>query len=223
MADIDIEKQKPVWPWILAAVVIVIIILLIIFVGNSPEREVAENAPMEDTAAVEQPQQERFGSNAQNIAAVEGFVTFVNDHNEEMGMSHTYSHNAIDKEIDAIIAVADEMNYTIDADLGQAREFAQDITSDPKSERHAHKLSKTFRILTNALTGLQKAHFPELANQINAIGEDVSRLEEIADNFDHDELLLDQKKTVKSYFNKSAQILKKMEHAEGGNQTTANY
>lgn len=48
MAEIKVEKKKPVWPWILAALIILAIILYFVLNDNEAEDDLMEDDNMEE-------------------------------------------------------------------------------------------------------------------------------------------------------------------------------
>ncbi len=209
MADIDIEKKNPTWPWILLAVVVAAI-LLIIFIEDSPEPAVAEDEPIETTVGADEFGEDNLIDKEEDISAVEDYVTFIGEDADRLGYAHNYTHDALVKLIDAIEAMASGTDYDLEANLSEVRDIANDITTEPLSEQHGNKLTEAFRILTNALMELQQAHYPALEDEVSAMDEDVSRLEEIASSLNPDELTLEQKEIINSYFNQAAEVLKMM-------------
>src|SRR5699024_8097687 len=127
-----------------------------------------QDEPIENTAGTEEPNADNFAKVQEDAAAVEDFVAFVNNTSEEMDMTHEYSHDALVKLTDAVEAMANEVNYNLETDLSQVKQIAKQITTDAYSEKHANKLAKAFRILTNSLMGMQQAHYPDLADEVNA-------------------------------------------------------
>ncbi len=211
MADIDIEKKNPVWPWILAAVIIAVILLIIFIDTDSADEEVVDEAPIENTTAVSNLNGgENLIEAEESIATVESYVTFINNNEWEMGLEHEYTHDALIMLTDAIESLANEVDYELGANLGEVRDIANTITEEPLSEQHGNRITEAFRILTDALMGMQQAYYPTLSEDVANMDEDVTRLEEIARNLNPDELTLEQKEIVKSYFNQAAQVLNEM-------------
>lgn len=48
MAEIKVEKKKPVWPWILAALIILAVILYFVLNDNEAEDDLMEEDTMEE-------------------------------------------------------------------------------------------------------------------------------------------------------------------------------
>ncbi len=200
MADIDIEKKKPIWPWILLAVV-VLIVLLIVFIDDEDDAEVITDEPIENTMGAET--EEGLIAMSEDVAAIEDYLMHVEADNDRMGIDHEYTYDALILLIDAIQAMADEVGYNIDADISEAREVANFVIEDPLTEEHANRLTQAFRVLSDALENLQEAHYPTLADEVDALNETAASL-------NPDEMTLDQRRIVNPFFNQAANILRQM-------------
>lgn len=194
MAEIKIEKKKPIWPWILA-ILALIALFVYFFVNDSNEVETAMN----ETESAAMINTTNGGINGD----VEGFVRYVEADAPSMGLDHAYANEALMKLTAATRAVATETGYDIQADLNQVKEYADKIATDPFETTHANSIRKAADILTGSLKKMQQAHFPQLNNEVN-------ELEKAAGSIDPDVLTLDQKESVKAYFGKAANLLQKM-------------
>ncbi len=191
MTEIKIEKKKPVWPWILLG--LGIIALLIYFLGfNDREEEVNEGRDTADLISVNE-----------NNSTVAAFVSFVEDDSNKMALDHAYTNEALLKLTEATNAMADEIGYSVQADLDKVKEYADKITHDPFETSHADNIRKAADILTNVLQNMQQAKYSGLANE-------VAELRNASASIKPDMLTLDQKNEVKSFFSEAADLLKKM-------------
>jgi len=218
MAEIKIEKKKRVWPWILLA--LGIIGLLIYFLGfndnNEPVNEVSKTSQppvVEQTDPTDvkenqtpEPQaveQTDLISVTENNSKVEAYVNFVEADKLEMDLDHEYTNAALLKLIQGTEAMAEEVDYDIQVALNQVNEYAQMITNDPFETTHANNLRKANDILANALQNIQKAKYPGLSNE-------VAELKNASESIKPGVLTLEQKDEVKTFFNKAAVLLQKM-------------
>jgi hypothetical protein len=188
MAEIKIEKKKPVWPWLLAGLLLVVLILFLVMRDDRRDGYVAGDR---DTT------EQRVGDRD----AVEEYVQYVED--GSMDEHHEYTSGAFSRLIRAVRAKANEVNHDISADLEQANESVNRITNDPTETNHANNIKNAADRLTRAMGNLQQARFENLDSEM----EDVR---EAADSIDPNVLTLDQKDEVNSFLNNSADLLKKM-------------
>lgn len=195
MAEIKIEKKKPVWPWILALLAIAAIIYFVFFRDSNPEtvvRDETENV-VGSTGDADQ------GSNS-DIAA---YVDFINSYDQNMGLDHEFTNEAFSKLIAATQAKAADLEYDVEGDMSAVREHARHITDDPYETSHANSISKAAAIIADALEGMQEREYPELADR-------AAKVQSSADAIDPDKLTLDQKEAVKSFFDNAAGLLENM-------------
>ncbi|AVR46703.1 hypothetical protein C7S20_16310 [Christiangramia fulva] len=52
MADIRVEKRKPIWPWILLIVIIAVVVFLFIYGSDDDDNEEIQTEEMEDVTSV---------------------------------------------------------------------------------------------------------------------------------------------------------------------------
>jgi len=197
MTEIKIEKRKLLWPWILLGIgVVVLIIYFLAFQTSSEEvkevKEVAQVTKTNDLIDVKE-----------NNTTVDAYVNFIEADTNRMTLDHEYTNEALLRLTNATNAMADEIGYDVKADIEMVNEHAEMITKDPFDISHADKIRKATDILTNVLQNIQKAKYPGLTNE-------VTELKNASASINPDILTLDQKDVVKSFFNKAAMLLKKM-------------
>jgi hypothetical protein len=120
-----------------------------------------------------------------------------------MSLDHAYTNEALLKLVEATNAIANEVEYDVQADLEKVKEYAKMISSDPFETTHADNIRKADDILTQVLQNIQKAKYPGLADE-------VSVLKNASESIKLGILTLDQKDAVKNYFAKAADLLQKM-------------
>lgn len=199
MAEIKIEKKKQIWPWILTGLVVAA--LVVYFVGFRDNNE--NKAVVADADNTTETNDSDLIAVNENNSTVAEYVNFIRNSNENMTLDHEFTNEALLKLNDATSAMADEVNYDINADMDKVRNLANEITEDPYETSHADKIKKSSEIITNVLQNIQNAHYPSLAN-------DVSDLKSASQSIKTDVLTLDQKSEVKAFLNKAADVLEKM-------------
>lgn len=208
MAEIKIEKKKPIWPWIILVLVILAILYFLVFADDDnemddleTETEQVEETWEEDTATTtwdDETEEDEWDTGE----GVEGYLTYISN-NEKMGVDHEYTNNALIELINAVQAKADEMNFDISADMQSVRQDAQQIKTDPMSLSHASTIKSAGTKLANILENMQKEEFPNLSN-------DVAEVKTAAENIEGSTPTLDQKDQVNKFFDEAGDLLKKM-------------
>lgn len=202
MTEIKIEKKKPVWPWIVAALVI-IALLLLAFCDRKEEVPVSTvQEPVLSPVTSVPPQTTSLINVRENNSTVAEFVTFVAA-SGTMELDHTYTNQALTKLADATSAMAREVNYDLQADMDKVKEYAGKITEKTYKTSHADSIRSAADISTGALQRLQQAKYPELTQE-------VSELQTAAAAIKPDVLTLSQKDAVKGFFDEAADLLNKM-------------
>lgn len=195
MAEIKIEKKKPIWPWILIGLLILAVILYF-FVFNKNVTDKAVNEPRDTT---------NVGMSAMPAAgdAVAEYVNFVKRDTVNMAKDHEYSHEALNKLADATDAVSTKTGVDVKSNLDEVKQLSQKITENPNATTHADDIKKAASIMSTALTTIQKAKFPDLNSASEKLMNDAKAI-------DTQDLTLDQKGTVKTFYNCAADLLQKM-------------
>ena len=192
MAEIKIEKKKPVLIWMLSALGVVAVLLFIIM-NYAFLEEVAEE-PEATTSIIE--------VNERN-AVVIAFVDFIEIDSNRMSLDHAFTNEALFKITDATNAIADDAGYVIKADIDSVKMYADMITKDPFETTHANNIRRACNIITKVLENIQIAKYPGLTNEL-------AELKSATRSINPDILTLDQQDAVISFFNKAAVLLKKM-------------
>lgn len=201
MAEIKIEKKKPIWPWILLAAVIIAILIFIFAFNGDDDVDIDERQDYNQ----EQTYDESGDSTqyALNNTEVATYVTFIQEDPDAMGLNHDFTNEALLKLTNATIAMADEIDYDIQKDIAEVKTYADKITTDTFETTHANSIKKSAEILANIMQNIQQRAFSDLSS-------DAMEVQNAAKAIKADMLTLDQKTDVKNYFRESADLLEKM-------------
>ena len=195
MAEIKIEKKKPIWPWIL--LVLIALGLAWYFFMREPV----------DRVAIDDDRTEQLNVlndvNADGNSAIDKYSAYIGD-TDKMGVDHAYSNGALIYLINAVEAKANMHDVNLNADLDEARKNASEITDDPSKLNHADLIKNSGKIITRALTTLQVAKFPNLS-------QDVANVDAAVSAIDTSDKTLDQKDVVNNFFKSAETLLLKMQ------------
>ncbi len=200
MAEIKIEKKKPIWPWILALLLIALIVYFLFFRDTTVITN--ENTTNNDTIVDRTEMQDDRNIN-DNLSGVAAFTAFVKNDDGNMTLDHEYSHNALTKLIDATEEISDKTSFDSKMDLDNARKYANEITNDPQATDHSNNIKKATDMISSVLQNIQKAKFSNLTAEAEKV-----KMSSQAINVK--ELALNQKNTVKTFFDDAADLLDKM-------------
>lgn len=190
MAEIRIEKKKPVWPWILLVLGLLAAAWFFFFRNDKKETmETADNRALIDVH--------------ENNSTVAAYVTFISSDTNKMSLGHSFTSEALTKLTDAIDAMATEAGYDVKVDIAKAKQYADGITKDPMSTNHADKIRSAADVLSTSLQNMQQAKYPGLSAE-------AADVKSAAAAISPETLTLDQRDAVKSFFRKAADLLNKM-------------
>ncbi len=186
-----IENKKPFWPWVMG---IGILALLFYYIGFKDQKETApENLVTENLISVNE-----------NNVSVAAFVRFMEEDTMKMELDPTFANEAFLKLIDATNAMADEINFDASSNMERVvkyvnRTFASSAgTSQSSDFRHATDI-----LTTTIFKGMQQEKYPGLSNEL-------AELENASASINPDELTIDQKDVIKTFFQKTANLLQEM-------------
>ena len=196
MAEIRIEKKKPVWPWILG-VLLLLVALYFFFFSNGG----SENKDVPAPAAEEQ--LETPASATEEGDALSLFINHVETEEGRMGLDHEYTHRALTLLAEALTAVSEKQEFDNSAEISALKEKGDQIQKDPMSLKHANTIKEAFTIASRAFANLQQEHFPDMKDEVD-------KLKEQGEKLDPATPTLDQRNAVKGYFDQAAAILEDM-------------
>lgn len=199
MAEIKIEQRKQIWPWLLAGIVTIALLVYFLAFRNNDKTINTED----EADYITNTDETDLSEIKENNSTVAAYVDFVENSKGKMDLDHAYTNEALLKLIEATNAMANEVDYEVQADLGKAKEYANMITKDPFDTTHADNIRKADDIIAKVLQNIQKVHFPNLANE-------VEELKSAAESIKPAVLTLDQKEAVKNFFAKASDLLQKM-------------
>lgn len=104
MAEIKIEKKKPVWPWIVL-VLLALGLIWYFYMRNTDNRVI-------DNDIVGQQVDTTVNENMDTYSSLDLYSSFIAD-TTKMGVDHEYSMDALNRLIDAV----EEKSYTHNVDL----------------------------------------------------------------------------------------------------------
>ena len=202
MAEIGIEKKKPIWPWIILVLVILAILYFLVFADDDNDNMEENTTEQVEDNTLSWNNQARDNLSGNYGQAVSGYISHVGD-KSRMGIDHEYTNNALLQLIGAVEAKASENNVNIDADIQQIRQAAEEITQNPEATDHADKIKDAGTKLADALEKIQQEKFPDLS-------QDVQEVKNAAQEIESSTLTLEQKEDVNTFFDEAADVLQKM-------------
>lgn len=211
MAEIEIQRKKrPIWPWILGAIAILLLLWLVInslnkrYDKNESNDALIEGSNDTDAALAKRiDEAKRYEKYPGPIAAYLHFAH--NDDMVDMGQHHHYTNQGLHHLVDAL--------HLVNARKGGGDAVAQKLTvitmesdklmQDQDSELHAGMMRNAFIMSSEVMASLQQKFYPGLEGK-------VANARQAAESMDSNKPALDQQSKIKSFFEKSADVLEEM-------------
>jgi hypothetical protein len=211
MAEIHVKKKDnkggPVWPWVLGVLLILGLVAWLI-IGNTGDRDTDQVAQAPVTAT--QPADADRAETAAMPAQVAAFINYVDerDAQQEMGLRHEYTANGL-RQLESALSELTNQAGLNQNDFQQhsqrMRQGADQIQQDPQSTQHANIIRDAFTSAADWMQNLQQQSFPDAGNEVNQV-------QQTARNIDPQELTLEQKGDIESFFEQSSNALQAMAH-----------
>lgn len=219
MAEIKIEKKKPIWPWIILVLIILAILYFLVFANDDDADDMDDMDDIEqieedevvwddaDTTSWEEETDTTGWDTTRDTLGtsetiVTGYLTHVAD-STKMGVDHQYTNMALLKLMDAVQAKAKEINFDISTEMAQVKKDAKAIEDNPMAATHSNKIKDAGTKLANILQKMQQQKFPELSKDVQEMKTAVSKV-------DGSVQTLQQKDQIKKFFKEAADVLEKM-------------
>lgn len=203
MAEIKIEKKKPIWPWILVALVI----LALIFFLMQDDDDVTDDINDDDVEMID----DNTMDNNNAVIISDMAISKISEYNNhlsntaEMGIDHEYSYAVLTKLINAAEALANSLDVDINADLKEARLQTESIKEDPLETDHANKIKKAGNTVVRLLRKIQTQKFPSLNKSCTQLQNSIMEIDPSIET-------LNQKQEVKNFFEQAGELLTKMKN-----------
>jgi|GEM_PF-352190 len=231
MAEIKIEKRKPIWPWIVAGLLILgIAIYFLADDGNRGSRdqqsaygtERNDNDGRADSriGKSERDQTDRNNNNGtvglsqrngdkMSDPAVQTYVSFVREDlkNEDFKENNAKVRQAFIHLTDATQSKAQQLGAQSDR-INIAREHADQLSG---TTANAENIRATAEILADELARIQQSNYPDLDKE-------VKNLREASADIKPEERPSEQGQEIKSFLTEAADLLENMEEEQFDNR-----
>ncbi len=213
MAEIKIEKKKPIWPWILLVVLIILALLyFFVFANNDYDDDTIDTDDMEQVQpvdSIEQDSARNTWTDEVNNDSLSGDFTTLSasyfsamEETSKLGSDTLYTKNTLLKLVDAVKSKAMENQVELETDFSQVRENVMGIADSTRSFS-SEKLKNIAKKTVEAAKTIQQKEYPQLEKEIK---EAQTSVEEIAANAK----MNNQQEKIKTFFEKMAAVLKNM-------------
>ncbi|MFN6945454.1 MAG: hypothetical protein ACK4ND_10940 [Cytophagaceae bacterium] len=200
MADIRIQKKRPIWPWVAMVIAGIFIIWIIVRVFDREQRmaNIEDPAPADEHALHEPFVPEE----------VQAFLTFVQEKEagQDMGPVHAYTANGIKHLTNAMEALSRSANVE-GISYGERRRQlyrrANFLQEDPAALTHSDTLRRALLNASAWMEHMQRQRFPGREYE-------VSRVRAAAEAVEPEQTLLDQRDQIDSFFYRAGEAIRLM-------------
>ena len=213
MAEIKIEKKKPIWPWILLILLILGVIAYFVYANNDDDYQDdnvddVRNEQVMDTigrpmteGGVQNPDGS-YGSAYDNYQAFEGSIT----DSTRIAVDSSYTKKAFANLAKLVVKKADENNIEDSPALTDLREFSVLIIGIAKTSTNMDNF-KNFKTacdkVAKVLGDIQEKNYPNLKQQ-------TSELKQMADDISASVPMAEQQQKMTAFLHKTRDILQAM-------------
>lgn len=208
MAEIKIEKKKPIWPWILAGLIILGVILYFVVADNDDddfdeEENTEEVAAPTDTEVNEDTDTATWEDDSlSGDESVSKYLSHIGD-KKKMGINHQYSNEALIHLINALEYKAEEANINTQVEIQELKDDVRDVKKEPQSLTHANTINDVGTRIVELMEKMKNEKFPDISQDVEEVK---TALQNIAPSIP----TLDQKDAVNSFYKEAGDVLEKM-------------
>lgn len=224
MAEIKIEKKKPIWPWILIILIILAAIYFFWYYNdnnfNADEQLIKNDTitEMDRSRTYDREANEsttlysgRYGDIKDNQETAD-YLNFVDlDKDLDRETDNEYYRSAFFKLITATKRQSEIKNVDVSNNITTAMKNAEMLTNDPATDQKTDKIKMTAESVSKALKKIQQQSFTDLSSEANAV-------ETASNNISASAMIEDGKDNINTFFDKSAMLLQKMYHNQEENK-----
>lgn len=205
MAEIRIEKKKPVWPWVLLAIIVVGVILFFLLRDyDTNDTDMNTNA---DTEELDQMDNEEMNTAAWKKDSMQSDYdrtgkrtsdsAYIGD-NSQLGRDSTYTSSAFTQLITAVEMKAMQKNIDLSADFREMKNQAQQLSMNMKEPSMKELSTK----ISNVFQNIQEKEYPTLQQEVQDLKDQAQEIG-ASETFDDNGPL-------KDFFRKASELLQKM-------------
>ena len=213
MAEIKIEKKKPIWPWI---ILILILLAAVYYFWYSNDRKFdSDELILKDTITQEdeiyrldkEPEESKplytgtYGT-VKNEQAFADYLIYV-DKLDNNSTENDYYRTAFFKLITATKRASEIKNVDVRNNIAAAMESAEKLTNVPKTSVKADNLKQAASEVSRALKSIQEKGFSNLSD-------DAKSVETAVAGIDGTKTLDLQTSNIDTFYDKAARLLQRM-------------
>ncbi len=217
MAEIKIEKKKPVWPWVLVVLIILAAIYFFWYYNDGNINDTQDIIPIQDSISR---YDETFGNQGsdtlnlynRNYGTVRGeqalaeYFSFV-DNKDNRTADHGYYRNGFFTLIAATKRQSEMKSVEVSQNVESAMDHAENLTNGQATTAKANHAKQAADEIAKALKTIQQKEYDNLSNEADDLNKAVA-------NIDGSQNLDQQSSNLNTFFDMAARLLQKMNDSE---------
>lgn len=230
MAEIKIEKKKPIWPWILVILIILAAIYFFWYYNDNiydADKRLINNDTISQIDNKEVYDYENNNRDTDSTTlysrnygtirketAVADYLNYVDTRNERSNNTNNpneYYRNSFFKLITATKRTSEIKNVDISSHIDEAMKNAEMLTNDNASTQKTENIREAAVAVSKALKKIQQDSFDNLSSEANAV-------ETAANNINARGSINEESNDVNTFLDKAAILLQKIYEKEENNQ-----
>lgn len=211
MAEIKIEKKKPVWPWILLILIILAVIAYFVYMNNEAGKDMDDMYSTEIDSTEYNTSRDTITyqddlDTPDNTSAVMQYGESIKD-STRIGTDSTYTKTALQNLAKAVTAKAVQYNLESSKALDELKNYSSQMNGMNDSKiSNASSVSNNFKMVSTniaaVLQAIQTKNFPALGSDVADLKQTSTKLTSAA--------IDKQQTTLQAFFRKASDILNKM-------------
>lgn len=215
MAEIKIEKKKPVWPWVIVILILLVLIFFFWYYYDS-ENSSRDTLIMENDSIVQLEENDIFNNRVidsttlytgsygtiRREESIADYLKYV-DNNDRTSTNEGYYRTAFFKLITAAKREAEINNVDVTSNIASAMKNAEMLTNDPEITKTSDKIRAAAEDVSKALKSIQQEKFDGLSNEADAVATAANKIEAKGESSQ-------QQQNIDAFFDKAAILLQKM-------------
>ncbi|MDT0677995.1 hypothetical protein [Autumnicola musiva] len=196
MAEIHVEKKKPVWPWVLLIIIIILALLyFFVWADDGTNDDVSDE---DNIQQIEQYETEDYANNEYPENAVGEYLSYVEGGSDDdlLGNDPRSQQRAMMLLLEAVEEKSIELNHTPGPEMESISQW--------QPQQQLDSIRRTGKVVVDNLQAIQSNQYPELEDEVQGLRTHLNDL--AVDTSDEDRNLF-----LSGFFTQSADILRQMD------------
>lgn len=211
MAEIKIEKKRPIWPWVLVTLLVLALVIYFVYENREDEDyndDFNDDVTTEQIDSINSDMDNAYDSNQDYSSTFDEFSAFENSISDStrIAVDSSYTKKAFSNLAKAVVNRAEEDSLQDSEALTDLRAYTTlntTISSTPNASGESKNFKTASDKVAKVLEAIQAKNYPELQSHI-------SDLNQITSKIDGSVSMEKQQAALYAFFSKSKEVLEAM-------------